>query len=104
MKGVFFLGWYKKAKKKAKKYGRKAIRGGKWLGRRTPYGRVYTYGSYVYRHRRKIKQSYDTVKEGYDKYRSRRRKTSPKSSSRAARRRGKYYYYRGKRYYRKRRS
>ena len=93
-------------RKFAKTYGRKAVRGVKWVGRRTPYGRAYTAGEWTYKagrygyNRLKSRQ-----KKAYDqsrKSKKRSRRGSSSSSPRNQNRRGrKYYYYRGKRIYRK---
>lgn len=106
------MGWFRRKKKKAKriayKYGKKAVRGGKWVGRRTPIGRAYTAaeygykgGRYVYgRLKRKQSSRISGKTKRYDPSQSRRGSTS--SSPMNRNRRGRYYYYRGKRIYRRR--
>jgi len=110
MRVVCFLGWYRKAKKKAKKYARKVRRskvykGGRWVAKKNPYVRVATYVHRGYRHRKKIKKVADTTYEGgkayYKKYKSRRRGHTKTSQSGRKRRRGRMYYYRGKRYWKR---
>lgn len=104
------MGFWSRKKKKFKrfatKYGRKAVRGGKWVGRRTPYGRAYSAGESTYKagrygyNRLKSRQ-----KKAYGKSRKPKKKSrrgSPSSSPKNRNRRGrKYYWYRGKKIYRR---
>lgn len=121
--------WFSRKKRKViqrylKKGGRTLYRGGKWVGRRTPYGRAYTAASWAYRagkagYRRYGKRSsysktvgrrHKAYRERRDhiwedaqnKYKSRRKSSSSHSRKRRSygRRRGnrsRYYYYRSRR-------
>lgn len=105
------MGFWSRKKKKFKrfatKYGRKAVRGGKWVGRRTPYGRAYSAGESTYKAGRygynrlksRQKKAYDQSRKSSKK---RSRRGSPSSSPKNRNRRGrKYYWYRGKKIYRR---